>query len=113
MKRFSCATLALLFLTSTFAATLASACDGTHPQAVSTKGMELSGKVSDDGKVLTADDDNDWHITNIEILKGLEGRYVTVKCRMDVSKRAIRVLSVEEPSETRHTAHLGDAAFRR
>jgi hypothetical protein len=73
----------------------------------------LAGKVSDDGKRLLTDDENKWSVANVDALKGLEGRYITVKCRMDVSKQSIRVLSVEEPSETKHAAHLGDAAFRR
>jgi hypothetical protein len=73
----------------------------------------LAGKVSDDGKRLLTDDENKWSVANVDALKGLEGRCITVKCRMDVSKQSIRVLSVEEPSETKHAAHLGDAAFRR
>ena len=87
--------------------------DNTRPASANTKGIILSGKVSDDGKQFVADDDNSWNIANTETLKGLEGRYVVVKCRMDLNKRAIRVLSVEQPSETTPTAHLGDAAFRR
>jgi len=87
--------------------------DNGHPATAQTKGILLSGKVSDDGKQLLADDDNSWKVANLDALKGLAGRYVLVKCRMDVTNRAIRVLSVEEPSETRHAAHLGDAAFRR
>jgi len=114
MKRVSITSVALLLLASPFTqARGAPIGDGTRPAAASTKGMALSGKVSDDGKIFTADDDNDWHVTNTDLLKGLEGRYVVVKCRMDVSKRAIRVLSVEEPSEAKHAVHLGDAAFRR
>jgi len=73
----------------------------------------LSGKVSEDGKQFIADDDNRWTIANADAIKGLEDRYVILKCRMDVDKRTIRVLSAEDPSEAKHTAHLGDAAFRR
>ena len=114
MTRLSCATWALLFLAPPFTqARGVPMGEGTRSSAASTKWIALSGKVSDDGKSLTADDDNDWHVTNAEVLKGLEGRYITVKCRMDVSRRAIRVLSVEEFSEKTHGAHLGDAAFRR
>lgn len=110
MRRLPCAVLAFFLLASPFTY---AAGDNTRPTSAHSKGVVLSGKVSDDGKQLVADDDNNWKVTNMDALKGLEGRYVTVKCRMDVSKQAIHVLSVEEPSETKHTAHLGDAAFRR
>ena len=114
MKRLSMAALALLLCVSPcIRARGAPFGDGTRPAAASTKGMNLSGKVSDDGKIFTADDENDWRVTNTDLLKGFEGRFIVVKCRMDVSKQAIRVLSVEEPSDTKHTAHFGDAAFRR
>jgi hypothetical protein len=84
--------------------------DRTRPSGV--QGVNLSGKVSNDGKMLLADDDNTWSVSNADVLKGLEGRYVTVKCRMDPGKRAIRVLYVFEP-DTKHSANLGDSAFRR
>lgn len=110
MRRFPCIGFAFFLLAGPFTY---AAGDNTHPTSVHTKGVTLSGKVSADGKQLVADDENAWTVKNSDTLKGLERRYVTVKCRMDLDKRAIRVLSVEEPSETKHTAHLGDAAFRR
>lgn len=114
MKRLSITAVALLLFGSLFTqARGAPIGDGSRPAAASTKGMNLSGKVSDDGKIFTADDENDWRVTNTDLLKGFEGRYIVVKCRMDVSRQAIRVLSVEEPSEAKHAVHLGDAAFRR
>lgn len=79
---------------------------------VQTKGVVLSGQVSQDGKTLLADDDNAWVVINADSLKGLEGRYVSVRCRMDVKDGRIRVLSVDQPVAG-HSAHLGDAAFRR
>jgi hypothetical protein len=113
MKRLSITAVALLLFASPFTqARGAPMGDGSRP-AAPTKGMNLSGKVSNDGKILTADDENDWRVMNADLLKGFEGRYIVVKCRMDVSKQAIRVLSVEEPSEAKHAVHLGDAAFRR
>jgi hypothetical protein len=68
--------------------------------------------VSTDGKALIAEDDNIWSVSNAGALKGLEGRYVIVKCRMDVAKHAIRVLYVIQPL-ARHSANLNDSAFRR
>jgi hypothetical protein len=74
--------------------------------------VNLTGKVSLDGKVLVAEDDNEWIVSNAEALKGFENRSVTVKCRMNPDTRTIRVLSVVEPGKSSN-AHLSDAAFRR
>jgi hypothetical protein len=86
--------------------------DNHNSPGVSAKGVNLSGKVSNDGKMLLADDDNTWSVNDANVLKGLEGRHVTVKCRMDPSKRAIHVFYVLEP-DTQHSANLRDSAFRR
>lgn len=80
--------------------------------ATSTKGVNLAGKVSQDGKTLLTEDDNVWSVSNADALKGFAGRDVTVKCRMDPGKRSIRVLYVFEPSKS-HSANLSDSAFRR
>ena len=110
MKTLTRVALAFLFSASSF---MYAAGDSTRPASVQTKGIMLSGKVTEDGKQFVADDDNRWSISNTEATRGLESRYAIVKCRMDVAKRAIHVLSVEEPAESKHKAHLGDAAFRR
>jgi hypothetical protein len=86
--------------------------DSTRQPGASVKGVDLAGKVSSDGKALIAEDDNVWSVSNAGALKGLEGRYVTVKCRMDVAKHAIRVFYVVQPL-VRHSANLNDSAFRR
>lgn len=86
--------------------------NNNQPSGVSGRGVDLAGRVSNDGKTLLADDDNIWSVNNADVFKGLEGRYVTVKCRMDPSKRAIRILYVFEP-DTKHSANLRDSAFRR
>jgi hypothetical protein len=86
--------------------------DSRGQPAASVKGVDLAGKVSTDGKALIAEDDNIWSVSNADALKGFEGRHVTVKCRMDVAKHAIRVLYVVQPL-VRHSANLNDSAFRR
>ncbi len=86
--------------------------DNTRPPSAHGKGVNLSGQVSKDGKMLVADDDNTWAVNNSDVLKGFEGRYVTVRCRMDPSKRAIRVLYVVEP-EIKRATNFRDSAFRR
>lgn len=79
---------------------------------VQSKGVILSGQLSSDGNKLLAEDDNEWTVGNTSALKGLEGRYVTVKCRMNPQARSIHVLSIVEPV-TNQGARLGDAALRR
>ena len=103
---------AFLLLASLFAAEAAPPPGDNIRPSGQVKGVNLSGQVSNDGKMLSTDDDNNWTVSNAETLKGFQGRYVTVKCRMDPKNRAIRVLYVVEPSETKHP-NLGDPAFRR
>jgi hypothetical protein len=86
----------------------ASSNDGTR---VRIRGVVLPGQLSEDGKKFVADDDSEWIVSNADAVKGLEGRYISVKCRMNPKNGTIQVLSVD-PSTT-HTVHLGDAAFRR
>jgi len=69
--------------------------------------------VSTDGKTLLADDDNNWNVSSPDALKGLEGRYVTVKCRMNLNQRSILILFVIDAPGMKHSANLGDSAFRR
>lgn len=76
------------------------------------KGVDLGGKVSSDGKVLVANDDNIWSVNNTGKLKGLEGRQVTVKCQMYPDQHAISILYIIE-AEIKHAAKWADPAFRR
>lgn len=110
MKGLPCAALTFFLLASPFTY---AAGDSTRPASAHSKGVVLAGKVSDNGRQLLTDDENKWSVANVGALRGLEGRYITVKCRMDIRKQAIRVLSIEDPSQMKHPAHLGDAAFRR
>jgi hypothetical protein len=109
MKRFPFAVLPLLLmlLFTHAGATAASDNARTHQ-----KGVNLSGEVSNDGKTLLADDENHWAVSNADALKGLEGRYVTVRCRMNLNNRTIQVLSIVDEPGRKH-ARMDDAAFRR
>jgi len=80
---------------------------GLHPKAVT-----ISGTVSNDGKTLVSEHDDTWTISNAEVMKGQEGRQVTVKCRPDPAKGSIHVFFFR-PVETRYIANNGDSAFRR
>ncbi|HKE31927.1 MAG TPA: hypothetical protein VKD65_09395 [Candidatus Angelobacter sp.] len=103
---------AFLLMASLFAAQGAALPGDSTPRPGQVRGVTLSGQVSNNGKMLVTDDDNNWTVSNAETLKALQGRYVTVKCRIDQKNSAIRVLYIIEPSETKH-ANWGDSAFRR
>jgi len=111
MKRIPLAALVFALVATLFV--LQDSAQAGDNMRVLSKGVTLSGQVSPDGKVLRTDDDNDWNVSNTDALKGFQGRYVTVKCRIDQDKRAIRILHVIEPDQSRRSANLGDPAFRR
>ncbi len=111
MRAFTSLVVTIFLLGSLFShAQSAAAGDNTRVQV---KGVVLSGQLSSDGKKLLADDDNEWTLSNADSVKGLEGRYVSVRCRMNPKEGTIRVLSTVDQQATTHTAHFGDAAFRR
>lgn len=114
MKRFLLAAMAALWVTllAGTAAAVPPPADTTRSTSAQPKGVELSGRLSSDGRLLVAEDDNTWAVANAESLKGLESRFVKVVCRMDPQHRTIKVLFVVEPAPARG-AHMGDAAFRR
>jgi len=109
--------LAIVVLTSSFAlAQEHSKPDSTnqdHRQTwtASTKALTVSGKVSDDGRRFISDIDSEWTINNPDVLKGREGRLVTIKCYVDPDKNRIHVLSVK--TDAQYTALHSDSAFRR
>jgi hypothetical protein len=78
------------------------------------KPLVVFGKISDDGKKLISDIDSEWTVSNPEMLKGLEGHLVRLKCYVDTEKNRIRVLFVKkETSELGYSARYADSAFRR
>jgi len=84
----------------------------TSQEKSSSKAVTISGTVSNDGKTLVSEQDDAWTVSNADVLKGQEGRQVTVKCRPDTAKHSIHVFFVK-PAETRYIANRGDSAFRR
>lgn len=114
MRRLTSGVLTMLVLLSLLTSIQASPLPGesTRSAEVYGKGVSISGKVNGDGQTFLADDDNKWVVSNPGALKGQEGRYVTLKCRMDLNRRAIHVLSVQQDQPgTKHAG--GDSAFRR
>ena len=76
------------------------------------KVVTLSGRVSDDGKVLLSEDQDQWAVNNPATLAGQSGRVVTVKCQLSADQNSIHVLAVRAV-EARYLATHNDAAFRR
>lgn len=78
------------------------------------KALVVLGKISEDGKILFTDLESEWTVSNPEMLKGLEGRLVRVKCYVDTEKNRIRVLFVKKESgELTFAARRSDSAFHR
>jgi hypothetical protein len=108
MQRIALVSLAALLISATMAAQQAPVLQATP----SAKAATISGTVSNDGKTLVSQQDDEWTVSNPDVLKGQEGRPVTVKCRPDPARRSIHVFFVK-PGETRYLANRGDSAFRR
>ena len=114
MRRVYLAVLALSLAASlTMIGQATAAGDYNRTPKVHVKGVNLSGQVSKDGKMFLADDENTWSVSNSDLLKGFEGRNVTIKCRMDLNQRAIHILDVLERHLAKYKASYKDNAFRR
>ena len=109
MTRIVFAILALSLIVAPFALPV-EALPGDYTR-VHAKGVTLSGQLSSDGKTLRTDDGNDWTVSNVDSIKGMEGRYISVSCRIDPGQRSIRVLFVVD--QPKRSANLSDSAFRR
>jgi hypothetical protein len=103
--------LACLLLTSGSVAQQAEPAGATAN--VPAKALVVFGKISDDGKKLISDIDSEWTVSNPEMLKGLEGHLVRLKCYVDTEKNRLRVLFVKKESELGYSARYADSAFRR
>lgn len=108
MQRIALVSVTVLLISATMAAQSAAASQATP----SAKATTISGTVSSDGKTLVSQQDDEWTVSNPEVLKGQEGRQVTVKCRPEPAGHSIHVFFVK-PAETRYLANRGDSAFRR
>jgi len=83
-------------------------------QGMSGKAVILSGKVSDDGKMIISDTNEKWAVSNTDALMGREGQPITVKCRLDLEKNKVQIISVKRAdNESKYAANKGDSAFRR
>jgi hypothetical protein len=77
------------------------------------KSITISGRVSEDGKLLIGKNSELWLVTNPEALAGHQSQQVKVKCQKVSADQHIQVLSVKTVATQRYAVNLGDAAFRR
>ncbi|HEV3512278.1 MAG TPA: hypothetical protein VGS05_11285 [Candidatus Sulfotelmatobacter sp.] len=114
MKTATLITLATLLLLPNSILAQENASPARHDAATAAKVLVVSGRVSNDGKMLDTDLDSEWQINNPEALKGHEGRLVRIRCYVDTARNKIQVLTVKKDDDTNYTAtRHTDSAFRR
>jgi hypothetical protein len=65
-------------------------------QDASKAAVEVTGKISDDGKTFVSDSDGkSWTIANPDTVKGHEGHHVTLKANLNSDKNEINVKSLK------------------
>ena len=113
MRTFTLALLGCLLSTSGTVVAQEPA-NGAAAAAVPAKALVVFGRISQDGKRLISDIDSEWIVSNPEMLKGLEGTLVRLRCYVDTEGNRLRVLFVKkETSEFGHSSRYADSAFRR
>jgi pentapeptide MXKDX repeat protein len=62
----------------------------------SKKAVQVTGKISDDGKTFVSDKDSkSWTITNPDAVKGHEGHHVTLTAHVYADKNEVHVMSLK------------------
>jgi hypothetical protein len=62
----------------------------------SKKAVQVTGKISDDGKMFVSDKDSkSWTITNPDAIKGHEGHHVTLTAHVYADKSEVHVMSLK------------------
>lgn len=110
MKTSIVATIVVLLLAS---GTVLGQQNATSPDiaTMSAQPLTVAGRVSNDRKTLVTDIDSEWLVSNPDMLKGHEGRQVTVKCYVDTAKNKLQVLSVKK--DARETVYSAVDRFDR
>jgi len=87
--------------------------DQNAAKSSATKSITISGRVSEDGKMLIAKNGEAWSVMNAVALAGHENQQVKVKCETSAG-HSIRVRSIKILA-TPATVHANpsDSAFRR
>jgi len=92
--------MAVCFALALLAAGMAPAQDTMQNDSMkadaSKKAVQVTGKVSDDGKTFVSDTDNkSWTITNPDAVKGHEGHHVTLTAHVYADKNEVHVMSLK------------------
>jgi hypothetical protein len=96
MKKLMTICFALALLTSTVASAQYSTQNDNMKHDAAQKAVQITGKVSDDGKTFVSDKDSkSWTITNPDAVKGHEGHHVTLKAHVDAEKNEVHVMSLK------------------
>jgi hypothetical protein len=65
----------------------------------SKKAVQVTGKISDDGKTFVSDSDSkSWTISNPDAVKGHEGHHVTLTAHVYADKGEVHVMSLKMAS---------------
>lgn len=65
-------------------------------QGASKTAVDVTGKISDDGKSFVSDSDGKtWTIANPDTVKGHEGHHVVLKANVDADKNEVTVKSLK------------------
>ncbi len=91
--------LATCFVLALFAVGVASAQDtmkNDNTTADSSKAIQITGKISADGKTFVTDKDGkNWTIINPEAVKGHEGHHVVLTAHVYPDKNEVHVMSLK------------------
>jgi hypothetical protein len=110
MKKWGVITVAMLLLLSA----LVVAQENTQKQTASRKTISITGRMSEDGRVLLRDaTDQVWTVSNPEALEDYTGQEVVIRCQLMPDKKELRVVSVKLVKGETAYAKWGDSAFRR
>ena len=67
-----------------------------NAKADASKTVDVTGKISDDGKVFVSDKDSkNWNISNPDAVKGHEGHRVILTAMVDADKSEVQVMSLK------------------
>ena len=96
MKKPMAICVALALLTFGVASAQDNMKNDTMKDDASKKAVQVTGKVSDDGKTFVSDKDSkSWTITNPDAVKGHQGHHVTLTAHVYADKNEVHVMSLK------------------
>jgi hypothetical protein len=96
MKKLMAICFAMLILTFGIASAQDTMKSDTMKADTSKKAVNVTGKISEDGKKFVSDSDSkSWTIVNPEAVKGHEGHHVTLTAHANADKSEVHVVSLK------------------